>query len=66
MGDLINEDRLIVPVHINEKIVLDMLAILEGGFSTVSQVNYIEHKESNLTQRQIQEFQHLQLFLANF
>ena len=51
MGDSINVDRLIVPVYINEKIVLDMLAIIEDGFSTVSQVNYTEHKESNSTQK---------------
>ena len=43
----INLDRLIVPVYINEKIVLDMLAIMEDGFSMVSQINYTEHKESN-------------------
>ena len=29
-------DQLMVPVYINEKIVLDMLAIIEDGFSTVS------------------------------
>lgn len=51
MSELINVDRLIVPVYINEKIVLDMLAIMEDGFSTVSQVNYTEHKESNSTQK---------------
>jgi len=28
-----------------------MLAIMEDGFSTVSQVNYTEHKESNSTQK---------------
>ena len=28
----INLDRLIVPIYINEKIVLDMLAIMEDGF----------------------------------
>lgn len=43
-------DQLIVPVYINEKIVLDMLAIIEDGFSTVSQVNYTEHKENKNTQ----------------
>ena len=32
----INLDRLIVPIYINEKIVLDMLAIMEDGFSMVS------------------------------
>lgn len=47
----INLDRLIVPVYINEKIVLDMLAIMEDGFSMVSQINYTEHKESNAMQK---------------
>lgn len=31
-----NADQLMVPVYINEKIVLDMLAIVEDGFSTVN------------------------------
>ena len=39
-----NADQLMVPVYINEKIILDMLAIVEDGFSTVSQVSYNEHK----------------------
>ena len=30
-------DQLIIPIYINEKIVLDMLAILDDGFSMVSQ-----------------------------
>lgn len=51
MSNSIKSDGLIVPVYINEKIVLDMLAIMEDGFSTVSQVNYTENKESNTTQR---------------
>lgn len=51
MGDTISANSLIVPVYINEKIVLDMLAIMEDGFSMVSQVNYSEHKESNSTQK---------------
>ena len=29
-------NQLMIPVYINEKIVLDMLAIIEDGFSTVS------------------------------
>ena len=33
-------NQLMIPVYINEKIVLDMLAIIEDGFSTVSQVSY--------------------------
>ena len=36
-------NQLMIPVYINEKIVLDMLAIIEDGFSTVSQVSYSEH-----------------------
>ena len=36
--------QLIVPIYINEKIVIDMLAIIEDGFSKVSQINYVEHK----------------------
>lgn len=44
-------DQLMVPVYINEKIVLDMLAIIEDGFSTVSQVSYNEHKENNNVQK---------------
>jgi len=51
MGETIKSDRLIIPVYINEKIVLDMLAILEDGFSMVSQVNYTEHRESSSTQK---------------
>ncbi len=51
MENNINSDRLIIPVYINEKIVLDMLAIIEDGFSMVSQINYTEHKENNLTQK---------------
>lgn len=51
MSDSIGLDRLIVPVYINEKIVLDMLAIIEDGFSTVSQVNYTEHSEGGSTQK---------------
>ena len=40
MENNIKLDRLIIPVYINEKIVLDMLAIIEDGFSMVSQINY--------------------------
>ena len=51
MGSNIKSEQLIVPVYINEKIVLDMLAIMEDGFSMVSQVSYSEHKEGSSTQR---------------
>lgn len=47
MKNNISKNGLIIPVYINEKIVLDMLAIMEEGFSTVSQVNYTEHMEKN-------------------
>jgi len=50
MDGSIDEKNLIVPVYINEKIVLDMLATIEDGFSMVSQVNYTEQKESNSAQ----------------
>ena len=51
MDSKIKADRLIIPVYINEKIVLDMLAIMEDGFSMVSQINYTEHKEDCSTQK---------------
>ena len=51
MENNIKLDRLIIPVYINEKIVLDMLAIMEDGFSMVSQINYTEHKESSSAQK---------------
>ena len=47
----IDLSRLIIPIYINEKIVLDMLAIMEDGFSMVSQINYTEHKENHSTQK---------------
>ena len=47
----IKSDRLIIPVYINEKIVLDMLAIIEDGFLMVSQINYTEHTENNSVQK---------------
>ena len=51
MRDNVNKNGLIIPVYINEKIVLDMLAIMEDGFSTVSQVNYTEHIEKNSSKK---------------
>ena len=44
---IMTSNDLIIPVYINEKIVLDMLAIMEDGFSMVSQVNYSEHKDDS-------------------
>ncbi len=46
MKTKLSHTQLMVPVYINEKIVLDMLAIIEDGFSMVSQVNSSEQKES--------------------
>lgn len=45
------QEKLLIPVYINEKIVLDMLAVMEDGFSTVSQVSYTEHKQHENSQR---------------
>ena len=44
-------EQLMIPVYINEKIVLDMLAIIEDGFSTVSQVSYNEYKDRGNMQK---------------
>ncbi len=46
MKTKLTHTQLMVPVYINEKIVLDMLAIIEDGFSMVSQVNSSEQRES--------------------
>ena len=35
----ISKEQLVIPVYLNEKIVLDMLAIIEDGFSMVSEVS---------------------------
>ena len=51
MKDKITQEKLLIPVYINEKIVLDMLAVMEDGFSTVSQVNYTEHKQNENSQK---------------
>ena len=46
MATRVSADQMMIPVYINEKIVFDMLAIMEDGFSTVSQVNYTEQNEN--------------------
>lgn len=51
MRDKITQEKLLIPVYINEKIVLDMLAVMEDGFSTVSQVSYTEHKQHENSQK---------------
>ena len=33
------KDRLILPVYLNDNIIMDMLAIIEDGFSMVSEIN---------------------------
>ncbi|MCH5250656.1 MAG: hypothetical protein J1E98_12015 [Lachnospiraceae bacterium] len=50
MRTKLSHTQLMIPVYINEKIVLDMLAIIEDGFSMVSQVNSSEQKESTTDQ----------------
>lgn len=50
MRTKLSHTQLMIPVYINEKIVLDMLAIIEDGFSMVSQVNSSEQKESTTGQ----------------
>lgn len=51
MSKTISAEQLMIPVYINEKIVLDMLAIMEDGFSMVSQVNYTEQNDNTATQK---------------
>lgn len=51
MKDKNTQEKLLIPVYINEKIVLDMLAVMEDGFSTVSQVSYTEHKQHENSQK---------------
>lgn len=46
MGNKLSNSQLMIPVYINEKVVLDMLAIIEDGFSMVSQVNSSEQREN--------------------
>lgn len=36
-----------MPIYINEKIVIDMLAIIDDGFSKVSQINSVEKNENS-------------------
>lgn len=50
MSAKLSHTQLMIPVYINEKIVLDMLAIIEDGFSMVSQVNSSEQKDSTTGQ----------------
>ena len=42
-----NKNSLIVPIYINEKIVIDMLAIIDDGFSKVSQINSVENIDNS-------------------
>lgn len=39
MQSKINKEQLIIPIYLNEKTVLDMLAIIEDGFTAVSEVS---------------------------
>lgn len=35
---MMDKNKLILPVYLNEKIIMDMLAIIEDGFSMVSEI----------------------------
>jgi len=49
---MVAKEQLIIPVYLNEKIVLDMLAIIEDGFSKVSEIttgaNFSANGDANL------------------
>lgn len=49
MNKEIASDQLIIPVYLNEKTVLDMLAIIEDGFSMVSEVTSSNQDASSST-----------------
>lgn len=49
MDKKIKSDQLIIPVYLNEKTVLDMLAIMEDGFSMVSEVTSSSQEASSTT-----------------
>lgn len=49
MDKKIKSDQLIIPVYLNEKTVLDMLAIMEDGFSMVSEITSSSQETSSTT-----------------
>lgn len=49
MDKKVTSDQLIIPVYLNEKTVLDMLAIIEDGFSMVSEVTSSNQDASSTT-----------------
>ena len=49
MDKKVTSDQLIIPVYLNEKTVLDMLAIIEDGFSMVSEVTSSNQDASSST-----------------
>lgn len=44
MGDKINKDKLTIPIYLNTKIVFDMLATIEDGFSEVKNIQTSKSK----------------------
>lgn len=44
-----NEDKLIIPIYLNQKIVFDMLAILEDGFSQIRNIQKKISEEDNIS-----------------
>ena len=39
-------EKLIVPVYLNQRLVFDLLAMLQGGISTVTAINKTENVNS--------------------
>lgn len=42
------KDNLCIPIYLNDKIVFDLLAIIEDGFSKVSEITTSSVKEKNI------------------
>lgn len=51
MDKKVTSDQLIIPVYLNEKTVLDMLAIIEDGFSMVSEVTSSNQDTSSSSEK---------------
>ena len=42
-------EHLVLPVYLNEKVVLDMLAILQDGFSMVSEISTTSQESNDVS-----------------
>lgn len=49
--EFMDKSKLILPVYLNENIVMDMLAIIEDGFSMVSEVNSLSTTTASNTEK---------------